>query len=167
MVAIIRISQDFSVAPALELADLAELARLGYRAVINNRLDDEETGRSDPADMRAEAERLGLVYVRVPAGKLDLFTDPVVEAMADALRTLPGPVLAHCASGTRSAIVWAAAQARVAPVGDVLAALKGAGLELSFLRDDLDAQADRARWAAPHCDAPQAGSARDGGREAA
>jgi hypothetical protein len=70
-------------------------------------------------------------------------------------------VLAHCKSGLRSAIVWAAASARSQPVDCVLAALAAAGFELDFLRDDLEQQADRKRW----LDAPAAtldcGTARD------
>jgi sulfide:quinone oxidoreductase len=66
--------------------------------------------------------------------------------MADALAELEGPVVAHCKSGLRSAIVWAAASARSQPVDCVLAALDKAGFDLDVIRDDLDAQADRERW---------------------
>ena len=48
--------------------------------------------------------------------KADVFTERVVGGVGAALRELPGPVLAHCASGMRSAVAWAAAAARVQPV---------------------------------------------------
>jgi uncharacterized protein (TIGR01244 family) len=140
------ITPEIAVAPALEPDDFAELARLGYRSIVSNRPDG-ETGSSLTARQEAiHAWRAGLRFAHVPASKLELFTDPVVEGMGEALRRLPGPVVAHCASGIRSAIVWAAASARSRPVDCVLAALEGAGFDLDFIRDDLEAQADRKRW---------------------
>jgi hypothetical protein len=73
--------------------------------------------------------------------------------MADAVATLDGPSLAQCASGLRSAIAWAAASARTQDVDCVLKALEKAGFDLEFLRDDLEAQADRARWIGPRAPA--------------
>ena len=147
MATITRITANFAVASALSAADLAHIAALGFRTVINNRLDNEERSQPETALMRSATESHGLAYVHVPVSKLEIFTDPVVSAMADAIGSAPGPILAHCASGTRSAIVWAAARARSQSVDDILAVLSAAGLELGFLRDDLDSQADRARWA--------------------
>ena len=66
--------------------------------------------------------------------------------MARALDELEGPVLAHCTSGIRSAIVWAAQAVRTEPVDKVLTALATAGFELNFLRDDLEREADRRIW---------------------
>jgi sulfide:quinone oxidoreductase len=69
--------------------------------------------------------------------------------MEEAVRTLNGPVLAHCKTGLRSAIAWAAASARSQPVDCVVAALRGAGFDLDALRSDLEAQATRKRWVGP------------------
>ena len=86
----------------------------------------------------------------MPAEKHALFTDDIVEAMADALADFSGKrVVAHCKSGMRSAIVWAAASARSQPVDCVLAALAAAGFDLDVIKDDLEAQADRRRWLHP------------------
>lgn len=147
---IIYITPEFAITGALEAADFAAVAALGFNAVLNNRPDGEEEGQLSSA---AEAEHVwqaGLRYRFLPLDKHELFTDPVVEATRAAIRELQGPVLAHCKSGLRSAIVWAAAAAREQNVDDVLAALDTAGLELDFLRDELDAQADRQHWMPPH-----------------
>jgi sulfide:quinone oxidoreductase len=146
MDAITYITPDFAVTPALGLEDFSRVSALGFRGVINNRPDGEEASQLDASLCAGEARRQGLTYRHIPASTLDLFTDPVVGAMADALQTERGPILAHCKSGLRSAIVWAAASARSMPVEEILEALKAAGFELRFLRDDLDSQADRNRW---------------------
>lgn len=122
------------------------LAALGVKAVISNRPDGEEVGQISAAHEAALAWRSGLKFRHVPSEKHALFTDAVVDGMADALRDLDGPIVAHCKSGIRSAIVWAAAVARSQPVDCVLAALERCGFDLDIIRDDLDAQADRKRY---------------------
>lgn len=143
---IVFITPEFAVTSALAPADFATLKAAGFASVISNRPDGEEEAQLSAKREAALAWQAGLRFAHVPAPKTDIFTDGVVEPMADALRSLPGPVVAHCKSGLRSAIAWAAASARSQPVDCVLAALTAAGFELDFLRDDLEMQADRKRW---------------------
>ena len=150
---IVYIAADIAVTGQLEAADIAEAARRGFRSLVNNRVENEEDGQLPSHTEAALAWRHGMAYRHVPAGKLDLFTDPVIEGIEDALANLPKPLLLHCKSGMRSAIVWAAASARRNSVDNVLAALEAAGYELDFLRDELDAQADRHRWMPAHVSA--------------
>jgi sulfide:quinone oxidoreductase len=154
---IVALTPRFAVTSALSAADFAEAVRLGFKAIVSNRPDGEEPGQLTARQEAALAWRAGLKFRHVPAGKHDVFTDDVVEGMAAALADLEGPVLAHCKSGTRSAIVWAAASARSQPVDCVLDTLRAAGHEMDFLRDDLEAQADRRHWLA----ADAAGTALD------
>lgn len=140
------ITPDFAVTGELDAADFQKLAEMGFRSVINNRPDAEEDGQLQAHVAAAHAWRAGLAYRHLPVTKLDLFTDEVIEATAAALRDLDGPILAHCKSGLRSAIVWAATAARQRPVDEVMDLLDAAFFDLRHLRDDLDQQADRARW---------------------
>lgn len=143
---IVYLTPDFAVTGELAPEDFAVAAGLGFRAILNNRPDGEDAIQLSSA---AEAElswQAGLRYRFLPLDKHELFTDPVVEDMINALDELEGPILAHCKSGLRCAIVWAAAKARSIPVDDVLAALEKAGQDLDFLRDELDAQADHRHW---------------------
>lgn len=147
---IVYITPDFAISGALEAADFATIAALGFKAILNNRPDGEEDGQLSSTNEAELVWQAGLRYRFLPLDKHELFTDPVVEATQSAIHELDGPVLAHCKSGLRSAIVWAAATAREKNVDDVLAALGKAGLDLDFLRDELDAQADRHRWMPAH-----------------
>jgi len=140
------ITHRFAVTSALAPEDFRKIAGLGFRAVVSNRPDGEEEGQLTARDEAVLAWRTGLAFRHVPANKHDLFTDRVVESMADALNGLEGPVLAHCRSGLRSVVLWAAASARSGPVECVLETLRGAGFDPDALRHELEAQADRKRW---------------------
>lgn len=78
----------------------------------------------------------------MPTTKADLFTNRVVDGVGAALRDLPGPVLAHCASGQRSAVAWGAAASRLQPADAVLARLGAAGLNLDAVREEFEALRD-------------------------
>lgn len=143
---IVYLTPDFAITGDLAPADFAAATSLGFKAILNNRPDGEEENQLSGAAEAEYAWQAGLKYRFLPLDKHELFTDPVVEGMIHAIGELDGPVLAHCKSGLRSAIVWAAASARSLPVDDVLAMLERAGQDLDFLRDELDAQADRRHW---------------------
>ena len=135
-----------AVAGGLVAADLPRLAAAGFATVINFRHDHEESGQLSSAEASRAAATAGLAYVHIPAAKHELFTDAVVERTVSALHAAQGPVVAYCTAGQRAAIVWAAAAARTERVDLVLATLDKAGFDLGFIRDDLEAQADRGRW---------------------
>ena len=143
---IVYITPNFAVTGMPAAEDFETLAALGFKSVISNRPDHEENGQLTGRNEAVLAWRAGLRFLHIPAAKHDLFTDAAVEPMADALNSLEGPIVAHCQTGLRSAILWAAASARSDTVDCVLAALRQAGFALDFLRDDLEAQADRKRW---------------------
>lgn len=140
------ITPTFAVATAVSAKDLARLSAQGFRAVISNRPDGEEEGQLTGRQEAVLAWRTGLAFRHLPVSKHDVFDDRAVEAMADALARLDGPVVAHCKSGLRSVILWAAASARSEPVDCVIAAARRAGFDISFLREELSAQSGRRRW---------------------
>jgi sulfide:quinone oxidoreductase len=146
MLNVTSITEAFAVAPSLRGEDYAAAAKLGFRTVVSFLPDGEVAGALSSANARRAADASGLAFVFIPAAKFDLFTDGVVGATATALAGAEWPVLATCSSGQRAAICWAAATARTAPVASILKRLEIAGFDLAFLRDDLDAQADRQRW---------------------
>lgn len=121
------------VAPQIALEDVPALKTAGYAALISNRPDGEEPGQPDAATVRAAAEAAGLAFVHIPVSMSSLGPEEV-EALRHALDTLPGPALAFCRSGTRSAILWALSQAGDRPVDELIAAAAAAGYDLSGLR---------------------------------
>jgi uncharacterized protein (TIGR01244 family) len=140
---IIRLTPDIAVSGALTAADIAAAKAQGFKAIVSNRPDGEEPGQLTAAQEAALAAAAGLAFRHVPATRVDLFSDAVVDGMAAALADLDGPVLAHCKSGLRSAYAWAAAAARDTPVDTVVATLAAAGIDGEAVRHELDAQAER------------------------
>ena len=97
-----QIADTVCVAPQLDASAMAELARLGFKSVINNRPDFEH-GPDQPANAAIEAAALaaGLQYRFLPVDG-GWQSPEQIAAMAQLLQELPMPVLAFCRSGARS-----------------------------------------------------------------
>ncbi|MBV1703501.1 MAG: TIGR01244 family phosphatase, partial [Hyphomicrobiales bacterium] len=50
------LSSDVAVSPQVAVHEIAEVAKAGFRSVVNNRPDGEEAGQPLEADIRAAAE---------------------------------------------------------------------------------------------------------------
>lgn len=132
------LSPALAVAGALSREDFAEIARLGFKTIINNRPDGEEPGQLTAREEAVLAWRSGLAYRHVPAVKHEVLEEAVLEPLVEALGSVPGPVLLHCRSGLRSTIMWAAISIDAgAPVEEILAAAKAAGHDLSGIAEDI------------------------------
>jgi uncharacterized protein (TIGR01244 family) len=96
------IADQLSVAPQLMPDAMAELARLGFKSVINNRPDFEH-GPDQPASAAVEAAAVaaGLQYRHLPVDGGWQSPEQIAE-FARLLAELPAPVLAFCRSGARS-----------------------------------------------------------------
>ena len=96
------IADQLSVAPQLMPDAMAELARLGFKSVINNRPDFEH-GPDQPASAAVEAAAVaaGLQYRHLPVDGGWQSPEQSAE-FARLLAELPTPVLAFCRSGARS-----------------------------------------------------------------
>lgn len=140
------ITPSFAVTSALAPEDFAEASRLGFSTVLSNRPDGEQPGQLSARHEAVLAWRAGLAFRHVPVARHDGLAHAAVDAMDDALRRVEGPILAHCKTGLRSAMLWAATSARSQPVDCVLAAAAQAGFDLSHLGDELRAQPDRRYW---------------------
>jgi sulfide:quinone oxidoreductase len=129
------VEQDFAVAPQVTPSDIADLAKEGVKTLINNRPDGEEPGQLSSGDARAQAEKLGLQYIYLPV-RTDTITAADVDAFARALKSSPKPILAHCRSGTRCYLLWAATQAAQGKdVNQLVMRAAGDGYDLRVLPD--------------------------------
>lgn len=131
-----KLSDALSVAPQLTVDDLVEVARLGFRTVINNRPDGETQGQPDAAVLGAKAKQLRLAYHYQPvvAGAM---TEADVIEFRRLLASATQPVLAFCRSGTRCTNLWAFASAGELGEDDIIGAAARAGYDLSGLRGRL------------------------------
>ncbi|NLS26867.1 Beta-lactamase hydrolase-like protein [Sphingomonas sp. S2M10] len=133
-----KIDESISVAPQIRPEDVPALAAAGFAHIINNRPEGEEYGQPSGAEIAEAAEAAGLGYTAIPVTPGG-FSMAQVEAMAEALRSAQGPVLAYCRSGTRSCNLWALATAYKGGEPDALVAKgAGAGYDLSGIRPALE-----------------------------
>lgn len=103
-----QIAENLSVSGSLVPDDIATAASLGFKGLINNRPDGEAADQASNAVLEAAAKALGLEFRYIPIDPTGL-TEDNVAATAEALKTLPGPILAFCRSGARSTNAWKAA----------------------------------------------------------
>jgi uncharacterized protein (TIGR01244 family) len=108
---LIALAPGLSVAGRLDRADIDALARAGVRTIVNNRPDGEDPGQLPAAEAKQLAEGHGIAYHHIPITAATL-TRADVDAFAATLRDAAEPVVAHCRSGTRSALLWALARMR-------------------------------------------------------
>ncbi|CAH1668636.1 MAG: TIGR01244 family sulfur transferase [Chelatococcus sp.] len=103
---LVQINEMLWVAPQIDPDDFATLKERGFTAVVNNRPDGEEPGQPTAAEAAATAASLGLAYSHLPFAGYG-FDEAFVRQHQAALTAQPGPVVAHCRSGTRSLTIWA------------------------------------------------------------
>ena len=135
-----RLTATFGVAPQLDADDVAALAAQGWRSLVCNRPDGEAADQPASAELAQAAAAHGLAWRHLPivSGQ---WRDADAAAFAEALRTLPPPVLAFCRSGTRSIHLWALAMAGRLDAASIarIAADAGYTLDPAVLRRAADA----------------------------
>ena len=136
------LTPDYAVAPQIEPEDLAAIKAAGFVLVIDNRPDGEIGGDLWADSMAIAAEAAGLRFVVNPVYPGE-FTPDLVARQREAVETAGGPVLAYCASGNRSSIVWALSQAGKASADDLISAGARWGYMLEGLRPQIEALAAR------------------------
>jgi uncharacterized protein (TIGR01244 family) len=133
-----KLTTDIYAAPQIGLSEIAEAAALGITLVINNRPEDESEDQTPGAEIEAAARAAGMDYVAIPVTHSG-FSEPQVKAMADALDSATGGVLAYCRSGTRSTLLWALAESSQGGDPDALTNMAAkAGYDVSPIRPLMD-----------------------------
>lgn len=102
------INSDLSVTGQVHADDMGAIHAAGFRALICNRPDGEEPGQPDWAEVQAAAAAAGLETRFIPVASPEQI-GANAGAFATALEELPGPVLAFCRTGNRSAMLHQAA----------------------------------------------------------
>ena len=125
-----KISPGLSVSPQLLPSEMEEIRARGFRSVICNRPDAEGPDQPGHDEMQAAADAAGLQFLYLPVTP-GMVTDMTAEAFGIALADLPGPVLAYCRTGTRSATLWSLSQAGDRPLPEILAATAAAGYDMN------------------------------------
>ncbi|PKO44474.1 MAG: TIGR01244 family phosphatase [Betaproteobacteria bacterium HGW-Betaproteobacteria-22] len=101
-----QISADFSVTGQITTGDMAEIARSGFKTVINNRPDHEGGGdQPESAMLEAAAKSVGLNYAYIPVIPNHIEPEQVAVFRA-CFASAEKPVLAFCRTGNRASNLY-------------------------------------------------------------
>lgn len=125
-----KLTDDLSVSPQILPGDVAALAAMGFKSIIDNRPDGEGPDQPSFAEIERAAKASGLEarYIPVESGKV---SDADAVAFGAAVTHMPKPILAYCRTGTRSTTLWALAEAGRVPMVDILSKASAAGYDMS------------------------------------
>lgn len=126
---------DLSYCGQITVAQVADFAAQGFRAILCNRPDD-EPGAVPAADIERAAREHGLVFAYQPVEFATLGAADGAT-FARLIDDLPKPILAYCRTGRRCAALWVLARAPRLGVEAALAASRDCGCELEDLRPRL------------------------------
>ena len=126
---------DVFITGQLLAAQMQALSEQGVMGFINNRPDMEAPIQPRAEELEQSAQTLGVDYFHIPmAGGL---TPGLIEASVTAYKNTPRPIVAFCASGMRSAVLWGFAHVQEMGVESVMDALSAAGFNLEQIRAPL------------------------------
>jgi len=125
-----KLTEGLSVMPQITPQDIPAIAAAGYRAIICNRPDGEGADQPNFEEVETAATAAGLQcrYLPIVSGKVD---DADALAFREALVALPGPALAYCRTGTRSATLWSLAMAGEKTTAEILQTTAAVGYDMS------------------------------------
>jgi len=136
------LTESYAVTPQITPEEVTAIAAAGYRTVIDNRPDGEIPPALQTAAIRQAAEAAGLAFVVNPVVG-GAITMENVRLQGEAIAGAEGPVLAYCASGNRSSIVWALSQAGLRPTDELIAIPARHGYSLEPLRSQIETLASQ------------------------
>ena len=108
---ITHLSPNFATSSQITTDDVSELARLGFKTVVNNRSDQEDTVQPLGADIESAAKKAGMHYIALPVVSGNLSKDDAAKFL-EILNSSPVPIVAFCRSGMRSTKLYEIARKR-------------------------------------------------------
>jgi uncharacterized protein (TIGR01244 family) len=137
-----RITDTFYAAPQISAEDVAEIAAAGFTQIVCNRPDEEVPPSHHSTVMAAAAKDAGIGFSIHPLTHQTMTPD-VIQSNFTAIEAAEGPVLAYCASGTRSTIAWALGMAGKMTADEIVQAAARGGYDLRGLHPTLQTLAAR------------------------
>lgn len=135
-----RVNERITVCGQIDVSDVAEIARAGYRSIICNRPDAETPDQTPFHEIEAAAQQHGLQIRWQPVVSGNVADQEGIE-FGSIINELNAPTFAYCRSGTRCIVLWSLSQAGARPTADIIADARAAGYDLAPLTPRLEALA--------------------------
>lgn len=137
---------NVAICGQIKPSDIVDIAQRGFRAIVNNRPDGEAwIGQPSAVSLDEAAAAAGIQSHHIT------FTMPTLKAedarrLESAIAQASGPVLIFCASGFRSALLWAIMRASQGmPIDELLKSAAAAGQPLDKHRATIERLAAEVR----------------------
>lgn len=138
-----RVSPGFSVATKLSAENVAAVAQLGFRSIID------VSPNSTSSENIAAAARHAFVSYRRIEKKSEKISDDLVQSFCLVLGTMEKPVLAFSEDEIWPATLWAICETKRVEPDVIIETLIGAGFDISTFHDirrELDIYRNKALW---------------------
>jgi len=134
-----KLSDKFYVAGQISPGEMPDFAEAGIGIIINNRPDGESDMQTPGDVIMASAQKQEMNYFAIPVS--GGISPEQVQALRTILDNAGEPVLAYCASGTRSTILWALTQAGTMETDEIMKTAAEAGYDLTRFKPMIEAVA--------------------------
>jgi uncharacterized protein (TIGR01244 family) len=131
-----QVTDTYFVSPQIEAGDVPALKEAGISLIICNRPDEEIPPALQSEAIGAAAAEAGIPFEVLPLTHQTMTPENVGRQKA-LIAEADGLVLAYCASGTRSTVVWALGMAGELSADEILKKAAAAGYDLAGLRGAL------------------------------
>lgn len=127
-----KLQDDFYVSEQITVEQVKALADQGFKTIICNRPDGENTDQPTFETIEQAAQAAGLACEWLPVTAPTLTNDSAT-AMGELVANSEKPVLAYCRTGTRCTVLWGLDQAmsKTMPVEEIEERASQAGYDLS------------------------------------
>lgn len=132
----IKLAENFYIYGQIDRSHISRASSDGIKTIINLRPDGEKPGYIN-ADNAAElADDENINYHHIPVAMTGPSPEQVKE-FGDLLENCEDPILAHCGSGKRAAILWALSNKDKLSADEIIKSCADCGHDLSKLRPHL------------------------------
>lgn len=101
----IHLTDSITVSPQILPSDVAQLAKMGFKSIINNRPDGEENDQPLNSEIENVAKELGLEYFYQPVISGNIAPEQANQ-FGDLFEKATKPIFAFCRTGTRCSALW-------------------------------------------------------------
>ncbi|MCX7554189.1 TIGR01244 family sulfur transferase [Marinicella sp. S1101] len=126
-----HITEQVSASPQISSSDITAIQAAGFKSIICNRPDGEDSDQPNHSEISAAAKALGIDFIYQPINNTGSITTEDIEQFEHYTNSLPGPVLAYCRTGTRSTTLWSLSQAKHKSIPEIIELTKAAGYDMS------------------------------------
>ncbi len=129
----IYLTDSMTVSPQILPSDVARLAAMGFKSIINNRPDEEENGQPLNREIERLAKEQGLTYFHLPVVSGNI-TQEQGKQFGQLFAQAPKPIFAFCRTGTRCSALWAMSSDELGSFDQRIAQAAEMGFDLSWVK---------------------------------